>query len=177
MRHRKHRDTNGGVELNLAAMLDMAFQLLAFFILTFRPAPIEAQLALHLPIPATAATGDPENKRVDPPEEPVIAGNENTLVISIHSEPDGNVKKVSLGFGTSFTGPATAANLLKLERQLRETFEIAHTSYEQVLVRVAPGLKYQELMKVLDVCTKQKTSDGKQVHKISFVELVVPPAK
>ena len=36
---RKKRRTQSEVELNLAAMLDMAFQLLTFFILTFKPAP------------------------------------------------------------------------------------------------------------------------------------------
>ena len=36
------------VELNLAAMLDMAFQLLTFFILTFKPAPVEGQITLRL---------------------------------------------------------------------------------------------------------------------------------
>ena len=38
-----------GVELNVTAMLDMAFQLLAFFILTFRPGPFEPAVQLHLP--------------------------------------------------------------------------------------------------------------------------------
>ena len=35
------RHSAEGVELNVTAMLDMAFQLLAFFILTFRPGPLE----------------------------------------------------------------------------------------------------------------------------------------
>ena len=33
------QQSSEGVELNVTAMLDMAFQLLAFFILTFRPGP------------------------------------------------------------------------------------------------------------------------------------------
>jgi biopolymer transport protein ExbD len=37
----KKKRNQGEVELNLAAMLDMAFQLLTFFILTFKPAPVE----------------------------------------------------------------------------------------------------------------------------------------
>ena len=37
------------VELNVTAMLDMAFQLLAFFVLTFRPGPFEPAVQLHLP--------------------------------------------------------------------------------------------------------------------------------
>ena len=39
MRRKKKSRGKEEVELNLAAMLDMAFQLLAFFILTFRPSP------------------------------------------------------------------------------------------------------------------------------------------
>ncbi len=49
-RAKKHRSSEE-VQLNLAAMLDMAFQLLAFFILTFRPSPVEGQLLLNLPPP------------------------------------------------------------------------------------------------------------------------------
>ena len=36
-----------GVELDVTAMLDMAFQLLAFFILTFRPAPSSRPCSSH----------------------------------------------------------------------------------------------------------------------------------
>ena len=53
------------VELKLAAMLDMAFQLLTFFILTFRPAPIEGQIDLRLPppVPRVAAATPPATDR------------------------------------------------------------------------------------------------------------------
>ncbi|MFO1019164.1 MAG: biopolymer transporter ExbD [Planctomycetales bacterium] len=51
MRRRRRNRAQQEVELNLAAMLDMAFQLLAFFILTFRPSPIEGQIDMQLPPP------------------------------------------------------------------------------------------------------------------------------
>ncbi len=56
-RHRKKTLGAEAVELNLAAMLDMAFQLLAFFILTFKPAPVEGDIALRMPQTATKAAG------------------------------------------------------------------------------------------------------------------------
>lgn len=166
-RHKKHRD-QGGVELNLAAMLDMAFQLLSFFILTFKPTPIEGQLALHLPPPQAIAKAGGASSSGSDADQPAGV---NTLIISINSSPNGDVSRVQVGPGVSFVGPANAANLFKLDRQLRDLFGIAQTEYEQVLIRVAPGLQYQELMKVIDVCTKQKMPDGKRVEKISFVEL------
>jgi biopolymer transport protein ExbD len=46
------------VELNLAAMLDMAFQLLSFFMLTFRPPVGESQFGLFLPPPQVVADPD-----------------------------------------------------------------------------------------------------------------------
>lgn len=178
MYHRKRRESTGGVELNLAAMLDMAFQLLAFFILTFRPVPVEGQLALHLPKPNFVVGipgGPPVKAPVDPQGlEPIDI---RTLTISVYSEPNGEVKKVAVGFGTSFTGPANSANLFKLQKQLSDTFEIARSPYEQIQIRVASGLKYQELMKVMDVCTKQKMSNGKRVENISFIEMDAIAAK
>ena len=36
-------------DLPITPMLDMSFQLLAFFILTFKPAPTEGQIAMTLP--------------------------------------------------------------------------------------------------------------------------------
>ena len=51
---RKKRRRQGDVELNLAAMLDMAFQLLTFFILTYHPAPSEGQFGMNL-LPASPA--------------------------------------------------------------------------------------------------------------------------
>ena len=65
-RHHRRRSKKG-VELNLAAMLDMAFQLLTFFILTFRPAPIEGHLALNLPPPIPLT-------KVEVSENPVEGG-------------------------------------------------------------------------------------------------------
>ena len=60
MSTRKRRGLHGGMlaspprppvepDLPITPMLDMAFQLLAFFIITFKPAPTEGQLALALP--------------------------------------------------------------------------------------------------------------------------------
>lgn len=65
MSRRRHRRKNkNGVKLNVTAMLDMAFQLLAFFILTFRAAPIEGHLSLNMPppIPQTNVESAPDRR-------------------------------------------------------------------------------------------------------------------
>ena len=49
--HKRKRQSTDFVEpdLPITPMLDMSFQLLAFFIMTFKPAPTEGQIALTLP--------------------------------------------------------------------------------------------------------------------------------
>ena len=50
MRRRRRQHTPATEpDLPITPMLDMSFQLMAFFILTFRPVPTEGQLALVLP--------------------------------------------------------------------------------------------------------------------------------
>ncbi|MGE3317132.1 MAG: ExbD/TolR family protein [Planctomycetaceae bacterium] len=172
---RRHRRQQGDVELNLASMLDMAFQLLAFFILTFRPSPIEGQLLLHLP-PPVAVTNIDVKAQEGEGERAISA--DKSLEIRLLADGSGSISSVRVALAPVFQGPADAANLALLDSRLRSVFELRTTAYEQVLIRVAPGLRYEELMKVVDVCTRQKMPDGERLRKISFEELPeTPPGK
>src|SRR5580698_8484067 len=96
---RKKRRSSGHeeVELNLAAMLDMAFQLLTFFILTFKPAPVEGQINLRMPPPQSitpVAGGKSAGKDFDNPDP--LKGL-NTLVIDVAAKPDGTVGSMQAG--------------------------------------------------------------------------------
>src|SRR6185312_8558358 len=93
-RHRRRKQSD--VELNLAAMLDMAFQLLTFFILTFKPAPVEGQIDLMLPPPqpVTAKTDAPPAGSVDK-NDPVQGL--NSLVISVFPNPNGSIAQIAIG--------------------------------------------------------------------------------
>ena len=87
-------------------MLDMAFQLLTFFILTFRPAPIEGQISLRLPPPqAVVVAKDAQKPGQDTSNTNPVQG-VNTLTISVLADPNtGTIK--SLGVGeTQVTGIA-----------------------------------------------------------------------
>ena len=103
------------VELNLASMLDMAFQLLAFFILTFHPSPIEGQLLLHLP-PAVAR----HERRSDKPDtaETLDAGGTTakTLELSVFADGRETSRECRSGLHAAFVGPADGANMRKLDK-------------------------------------------------------------
>ena len=164
-RYKKQRPQED-VSLNLAAMLDMAFQLLAFFILTFKPNPVEGQINLNLP-PAVPII---ENK---PDVQPVVGLGDaaaKTLTITIVAAPNGQVASMTVGLAKLFDGPLDGGRIRQLDRRLKEVFAIEDT-FDQVLLRVGKTLNYGELMRIIDVCTRQKMGDGKSVNKISFVEL------
>jgi biopolymer transport protein ExbD len=169
MRRRKRkRASQEEVVLNLAAMLDMAFQLLAFFILTFRPAPVEGQINLNLPPPVPIAAQQQEQK--DDAGEPGIAA-AHTLTITIVAAGNGQVASMSVGLAKLFEGPLDRGRINMIDRRLKDVFAIEGKPFDQVLLRVGKALNYGELMKIIEICTRQKMADGKPVNKISFVEL------
>ncbi len=159
-RRRKHKSAEE-VELNLAAMLDMAFQLLTFFILTFRPAPVEGQVNLRLPPPMAIAGSGTQKAGADfNMKEPPKAA--TTLVVSVFSNKDGSVAQLAVD-------ETPIGNLRALDDKLQTVF--ANTEYDQVIVQVGQELRYEELMRVIEVCTRQRLRDGSKLSKLSFVEM------
>jgi biopolymer transport protein ExbD len=163
MSRRRKRRSAEEVELNLAAMLDMAFQLLTFFILTFRPAPVEGQINLRLP-PAMAIAGTGTKDAGTDFNSTDIPKAVNTLVISAFSKPDGSVAQLAVG-------ETPVAGLTGLDAKLRDVFRDKNNPFDQVIVNVGPDLRYEELMHVIEVCTQQTLPDGSKLSKLNFVEM------
>ncbi len=148
----------------MAAMLDMAFQLLAFFILTFRPAPVEGQISLRMP-PAQPVT---------PVQDAVQAGSDtsstdpvqglDSLVISVIPNDEGGIGSMAIGEGV-------VATLSGLNDRLKTILGDQASPFEQVVIQVGSGLRYDALMSVVDICTRQRLPDGQRLTKLSFVEL------
>jgi biopolymer transport protein ExbD len=165
VRRRRKRRQQSDVELNLAAMLDMAFQLLTFFILTFRPSPIEGQIALRLPPPqAVVVTKEGQKPGGDTSNKNPVQG-VNTLTISVFTDPTSG-EITSLGVGES-----QVTGLAALDNRLQQIFADPGNPFDQVILQVSGACRYEELMRVIDICTHQKFADGKRLAKLSFVEL------
>ncbi len=151
----------------MTAMLDLAFQLLAFFVLTFRSSPVEGQISLRMP-PA---------KPVTPLRSALQAGSDeanldpvqglNSLVISVIPDASGKIGSMAVGEGT-------VATLAGLNERLRTIFGDAASPFDQVVVQVGSGLRYDALMSVIDICTRQRLPGGAKLTKLSFIELTEP---
>jgi biopolymer transport protein ExbD len=162
MRKRKRKQEE--VELSLTAMLDMAFQLLTFFILTFRPAPVEGQILLRMPPPMPVTNINSGQKAgADEANKNPVQGL-NTLIITAVAQSDGSLRQMAIG-------DVTMGSLGALDRKLNQVLGDPGSGFDQVIVQVDSRLKYSELMGVIDVCTRQKLPNGQQLSKLSFVEL------
>jgi biopolymer transport protein ExbD len=170
MRRRKHhRRKSSSVDLNLAAMLDMAFQLLAFFILTFRPAPIEGQLSMHLPppVPLTSVKSDQA--------KPIEAGNAEgledleRLELYIDSDSTGQVSQIKVGMRPIVDGRLDEGGVAALKRHFKEIFEVQEIPFDRIQLIVDDRLHYNELMKIVDICTQQPLPNGEKIQRISFI--------
>jgi biopolymer transport protein ExbD len=151
------------VELNLAAMLDMAFQLLTFFILTFSPVAQETGFKLHMPPPALttkpAAHNAPPGSNRTSRDWPGL----DTLTISVLAEPDGRVRQIAI--------ENTVVGRRELGQRLQEIFADRVAGFKQVLLQVDSRLAYGDLMQVIDICSHVKLPTECSVQKLSFVEL------
>src|SRR6187401_3482770 len=161
-RRRRRKQSADGVELNMAAMLDMAFQLLAFFILTFKPAILEETIALKLPIPGQIKAPQPGGKPPDPNQAPITVF--ETMTVTLGSDPAGKLSSFTLDQNLNCTSLQDLS--AKMAVRLREAGE---GGIEQVIIEVPPQLLLQELMKVFDVCLAQKMKDGTPLRTVSPV--------
>src|SRR5262245_54546775 len=82
-------------DLPITPMLDMAFQLMAFFILTFKPMPTEAQLPLALP--AGEGGGSVLASPISTENEEIIIqvfSNDNGTIVDIQSVTGGTTEEI-----------------------------------------------------------------------------------
>jgi biopolymer transport protein ExbD len=146
------------VEIPVTPMLDMAFQLLTFFILTYHPMPSEVQFVMNL-MPASPATDFREQAPSEStPTNPEIPSALRTLPTLLRAGEGGKLGRVTLGENDMNGMDA-------LKKELKSILEDPTLPFDQALIKVDPDLLYSELMQVIDVFASLKVS------KISFAEL------
>jgi biopolymer transport protein ExbD len=146
------------IEIPITPMLDMAFQLLTFFILTYRPAPSEGQFSMNL-LPAQAAT---EITKEQPKEQATSVDAElRTLKTVLRADEGGKLGEITLA-------DKPVPGMDELKKELEGFVNDPLVSFDQALIKVDPQLRYYELIRVVDVFSSLKP---KPLTKISFSEL------
>lgn len=131
-------------DMPIVPMLDMSFQLLSFFILTFRPLPSEAQLALTLPKETGGAAAVP-TMNMDAEEEDVI--------IQVFAADNGNV--VSIKAASKSGDVALGSDTSALFKYLQDKAAAARggdaaKKAPKLKYEIGERLNYQFVIKLLD---------------------------
>src|SRR6516225_11702392 len=104
VRHRKKTRRAEEPTVQIAPMLDMAFQLLTFFILTYKPLPTEGQFVMNLlpPQPATAINAEAPTEAASDK----LPASLRTLPTVLKAGPGGVLAQIAVGEQTIPTNPA-----------------------------------------------------------------------
>jgi biopolymer transport protein ExbD len=161
---RKKKKTRGAEEptVPVAPMLDMAFQLLTFFVLTYRPLPTEGQFVMNL-LPAQPATSMTAEAPTEAASDKLPASL-RTLPTILKAGPGGSLAQITVGEQTIPIDPVA------LEKELDKYFQDANLPFDQTLLKVDPHLRYSELMKVINAFSNAFVR-AKKDPKVSFDEL------
>jgi hypothetical protein len=126
-------------------MLDMAFQLLAFFVLTFREPTAETHLDLDLPATPAALPGDERGKAEPTPARVVDSDLENDLWLRAEADGLGDLKSLRIG-------EAAVPDLSALGDRLGRYVEILEGRPLRVRLVADDGLRYEEAARILATC-------------------------
>jgi biopolymer transport protein ExbD len=145
--HNRKRQGTDFVEpdLPITPMLDMSFQLLAFFIMTFKPAPTEGQIALTLPKeeggPSSLATPSPTDENKPRHFIVRVAATDNGMIekMTIHEEGNADPKGKDLGANVQNYASELAALNAQNERDKKQgklTLEISDKLLQAYVVQL-----------------------------------------
>lgn len=153
-----------GPNVPIAPMLDMAFQLLTFFVLTYHPAPQEGQFVMNLlpAQPATAMAAAPSaTESTASPDIPVSL---RTLPTTLKAGDGGSLARIMVEQTEIPNDPQA------LEQTLLKYFQDPDLPFDQTLIKFDPDLRYSELMTVINAFSRA-FEKAKKEPKLSFEEL------
>ena len=145
----RRRARQGGnaeeVQFPVTPMLDMAFQLLAFFILTFQSPTSETRLDLYLPTTPLALPGSTAGQARSTPPKRTELDLENDLKIRIRADDLGDLKTIRLG-------DTPLPDLDTLGDKLRRYAAVLEGRPLRVRITADDRLRYEEAARVIGTC-------------------------
>jgi biopolymer transport protein ExbD len=138
------------VELPITPMLDMTFQLMAFFIATYHPAPTEGQIAMALPLDKQTS------KSATPTEQNEDLDVKSSVLVIVRSE-SGGISGLAMRRDQT-NEPINYDSLKDLEDALKKVAQQEGKGKEVVdttlKISADNRLKYVHLVEVMDACLR-----------------------
>jgi biopolymer transport protein ExbD len=145
---------DGGIEVDLpiTPMLDLAFQVLLFFVATYHPSQLEGQMELNLPDTAqtqaaTPEEADPTKSSQGDPELPA----EITVVLKTQvGSSAGKISRISI---QERQGTKDVDNGEELRKYLVEARK-GLANQKDIKIQADGTLKYGHVMEIMDMCSR-----------------------
>jgi biopolymer transport protein ExbD len=134
------------VSFPVAPMLDMAFQLLAFFILTFKTPSAETHLDLDLPANPVVLPSASRGEAHPVPVRNVDTDLENDLLIRAEADDLGDLKALRLE-------EASLPDLATLGKRLRRYTELLEGRQLRVRLVADDRLRYEPAARIIATCS------------------------
>ncbi|SIN81711.1 Biopolymer transport protein ExbD [Singulisphaera sp. GP187] len=133
------------VAFPVTPMLDMAFQLLAFFVLTFQVPSAETHLDLDLPASPLALPSESKGRGQAPASRRVDTDLENDLWIRAETDDLGDLKSLRLG-------ESVLPDLTTLGERLGRYVQLMENRPLRVRLVADDALRYEEAARIIAVC-------------------------
>jgi biopolymer transport protein ExbD len=159
IRHTDHREV---IKLEMTPMIDIVFQLLVFFVFTFKIVLPEGDFNIRMP--ATSASQSSQ-----PSETPLMK-------VRLRAEGDGSLSRVQLG-DLAFTGQTPFYQLQSHLRGLIDDSAGPGSSDQEVELDCDYGLKYRYTINALTAITGYVDENGQQhklIEKVRFAPVTKP---
>jgi biopolymer transport protein ExbD len=134
------------VAFPVAPMLDMAFQLLAFFILTFKSPSAETHVDLDLPATPAALPARSEGRAQPRSRRRVDTDLENDLLVRAEADDLGDLKSLRLG-------EAAVPDVPTLGRRLRRYTQLLEGRALRVRLVADDRLRYEPAAQIIATCS------------------------
>jgi biopolymer transport protein ExbD len=150
------RKSEAGPEPNLPVtpMLDMAFQLLAFFVMTYHPSDLEGQMELSLPSENISKANSAEEVKADAApdkDKPIDLPVSVTVIVRTQRDNNVNTGTISGIIVEEDVGKHPVETLDKLLDELKTRRATAENK-ENIKIQADAKLKWSEVISVVDVC-------------------------
>jgi biopolymer transport protein ExbD len=139
---KQHRKAdNVEPDLPITPMLDMSFQLLAFFVITFNPTAPEGHLDMALPKEEGGASAAPPS--VDVTEE------QEELTVTVEADQGGAISDIRVGGAASAEGKSVGPDSQELFKELKGRLK-AGGKPAKVKLEMSDTLRYKLVIKLMD---------------------------
>ena len=156
----KIKGTGGGIakiDINMTPMIDVVFQLLTFFLMTFKVASAEGDFSLKLPNRGHDA--GPQNVQIE------------VIVVRLAARANGDLASLAIGGNRPLAGPAAFEALHRYVDDMVSRARAAGRDEPEIEIDADDGLRYKNIIQVVAAVSGRVDDSGNVVplvRKIKF---------